>query len=618
VEPVTSLPTFDEPTAPSTRIGARRILGLIWRAIRLTWIAAPRELLANIALQIATAAATVGALFLGRNVLAEVVVGTGRQSVGDLAPEIVGLALFLLATAAATSTVFERQRIMAALVERHVLGRVLDVVARVPLAEFEDPSFHDRLRRAMFNASERSYQVTIAILGFLSAFAMLVPLALVLARIQPLVLPAVVLAYLPLHLATTRNGRAAYDLFYWLTTTDREREYLGRVLATAEAAKEVRLFSSDTWLRSRYDELYEERIHQLRKLTRTRVVRSLVANAWSTAITIAGIALLVDWARTGRLSAADTGIAAVIVQQIGTRMRSLGSSVGTLHESGLFLDDVISFVQPLPEPAEPGASAAVPERFEELRVEHLSFTYPGTDRRVLDDVSLEIGRSEVVALVGANGSGKTTLAKVLLGLYEPTGGRVLWDDLDTAAFDVAELRRRMAAAFQDFVTYELSGQLNIGLGDPPKLDDLDAIRLAAQAAGAHDRLVRLPDGYATRLSRAYDDGADLSVGEWQRVALARAFLRDAPLLVLDEPTASLDPHAESELFAAMRQLQQGRAVLLISHRFPSVRSADRIYVLDRGSVIESGTHASLMAQGGRYAEMFTLQADAYLRGDEVP
>jgi ATP-binding cassette subfamily B protein len=317
------------------------------------------------------------------------------------------------------------------------------------------------------------------------------------------------------------------------------------------------------------------------------------------------------------LEPAEAGIAAVAIQQIGSRMRTLGSSAGSLHESSLFLGDVVTFVQrPSATDVDDEAQRVpAPRGFDRLHVDHLHFTYPGTSAPVLLDVSLEIGRGEVVAIVGSNGSGKTTLAKILCGLYEPTDGRVLWDDVDVAAFEPASVRRRMAAAFQDFVHYDLSGRVNIGLGDVDRMDDVDAIREAAEAAGAHQALVGLPEGYETRLSRAFRDGADLSVGQWQRVALARAFLRDSPFLVLDEPTASLDPHAERELFEAMRGLQEGRAVLLISHRFSSVRTADRIYVLERGEVIESGTHSALMGAGGRYADMFNLQAAAYLVED---
>jgi ATP-binding cassette subfamily B protein len=592
---------------------------LIWRGLRLAWMAAARELSLVLVLQLVSAAGLLVQLLLGRSILNAIVNHRTSGGLAHLTPTLIGLAVVTAAVAVSATVLNERQRVLAALVDRHVQDRILDVVAEVPLPDFENPDFHDRLRRATTNASERSWQVSIAIVSFFSAAAALVPLAVVLVRIEPLVLPAVVIAYAPLHIATTRNGRAAYDFNFWMTTTDRERAYLGEVLLGPSAAKELRLFGSTGWLRSRYDSLYDRRIAELRRLTRRRTQRSLVATAWSTIVTMAGVVVLVHWALDGRLTPAAAGIAAVAVQQIGTRMRGLGSSAGSLHECGLFLDDVITFLSVPPESDRHGVSvAAVPERVSCLRVEHVSFTYPGMGQPVLHDVSIEIGSDEIVALVGANGSGKTTLAKLLCGLYTPTAGRVLWDDTDVADCEPAAIRRRVAAAFQDFVRYELSGAHNVGLGDVTKIDDPDAIRQAAASAGADELLSGLPHGYATRLSRAYADGVDLSIGEWQRVAVARAFLRDAPFLVLDEPTAALDPHAERELFDAMRALHCRRAVLLISHRFSSVRAADRIYVLDHGRVIESGTHDALMARGSRYAEMFTLQAGAFLDVGSAP
>lgn len=609
--------TSASPSRSGAADSLRGLPGLISRGARLAWVAAPREVALCAVLQVLAGVGITAQLLLGRTVIQAVVEDRSGAGLGDVTPTIAALAIVTAIVAASASTLIERQRVLAALVERHVQDRILDVVSEIPLASFESGAFHDRLRRATVNASERSWQVSMAIVALFSALATLVPLAVVLVRIEPLVLPAVVVAYLPLHLATTRNGRAYYDFSYWMTTPDRERAYLGGILMSPGAAKEVRLFAAAPWIRERYDRLYDRRIDELRALGRRRLRRSLLANAWSTVITIGGIALLVHWALSGRLSAADAGIAAIAVQQVGTRMRALGTTAGSLHECSLFLDDVVTF---LALPTGDGADAdsppapylPVPSAFSTLTVDGLSFTYPGTEREVLHDITLTIGGDEVVALVGANGSGKTTLAKVLCGLYPPTGGRVLWDDTDLSRCDPAAVRRGVAAAFQDFVRYELSARHNIGLGDSTRMEDLEAVRRVAGSVGADAPIARLPHGYETRLSRAYEDGADLSVGEWQRVALARSFFRESPFLVLDEPTASLDPHSERELFETMRELQRGRALLLISHRFSSVRSADRIYVLDAGSVVESGTHTELMALGGRYAEMFSVQAAAYV------
>jgi len=249
--------------------------------------------------------------------------------------------------------------------------------------------------------------------------------------------------------------------------------------------------------------------------------------------------------------------------------------------------------------------------FGPIEAEEVTFSYPGSDRVALRSVSLRIEPGEVVALVGGNGSGKTTLAKLLAGLYLPSEGRVCWDGRDTREVDRSELLSHTAVVFQDFIRYALSAGDNIALGRHELAFDTAGIVRAAEQAGADRDISGLPEGYATLLGPAFIDGTDLSTGQWQRVALARTFFRDAPLVILDEPTAALDAKAEHELFARIGELFADRSVLLISHRFSTVRSADRIYVLSEGYVVESGTHEELLALGGTYAELFTLQASPY-------
>ena len=470
---------------------ATGLLGLprvVARASRLVWDASPREVTIVLALQIACGLGLVAQLLLGRSLIVSVIDRQAGSTLWDVAPTLAVLAAVTIFAASATTFMLERQRVVTALVERHTLDRVLDVVAAVPLSEFESGGFHDRLLRAVTNASARAWQVAVAIMGLLSAAAMVIPLAIVLVGIEPLLLPAILIAYVPLHLATARNSESFYDFSYAQTTPDRERRYLGSLLMGPAAVKEVRLFDSAPWIRARYDGLYNRRIQELAKLVNLRTRRSLAANAWSTVITVAGIGLLVHWALSGRISTADAGIAAIAIQLAGSRIRTAGASIGSLQECSLFLHDVIGFID-LPTEAETVAAdaPAAPDGFQTLTVDGLSFTYPGTDVEVLKDVSLTIDKDEVVALVGPNGSGKTTLGKVLLGLYPPTSGRVLWDDTDVTAVDPASLRRNVAAAFQDFVRYELSGRHNIGLGDVDRMDD-DAIEAAARAVGAHSPL----------------------------------------------------------------------------------------------------------------------------------
>jgi ATP-binding cassette subfamily B protein len=286
-------------------------------------------------------------------------------------------------------------------------------------------------------------------------------------------------------------------------------------------------------------------------------------------------------------------------------------SATELYETSLYLEDYEAFVGMREALASKQSGLPAPVGFECLRVEHVSFSYPESERLALDDVSLEMHRGEIIALVGENGSGKTTLAKLLCGLYRPVSGRVLWDGEDVAAFDAASLRRSIAVLFQDFCHYFLTLRENIGVGRHELAADLLAVRGAAQQAGADSFVAGMRDGYETLLGEEFEGGHNLSIGQWQRVALARAFLRDASFVILDEPTASLDARAEHDLFESIRELFRGRTVLLISHRFSSVRSADRIYVLRQGRLEESGTHAELMRANGVYAELFNLQAQAY-------
>jgi ATP-binding cassette subfamily B protein len=275
----------------------------------------------------------------------------------------------------------------------------------------------------------------------------------------------------------------------------------------------------------------------------------------------------------------------------------------------VFVRDYAAFLELSPEASN---GRAAPRSFTRLLAEDVAFTYPDSNRRAVDGVSLEIRAGEVVALVGENGSGKTTLAKIVAGLYQPQSGRVLWDDVDVSEVDRDELRASIAVIFQDFERYLLPARENVGMGRHERIDEFDEVAAAATRADADEFLSRLPEGYETMLGREFSGGYDLSIGQWQRVALARAFFRDAPFVILDEPTAALDARAESRLFERLRELLEGRSVLLISHRFSSVRSADRIYVLEHGKVVEQGSHDELMARGGRYAELFTLQARAYL------
>jgi ATP-binding cassette subfamily B protein len=396
-----------------------------------------------------------------------------------------------------------------------------------------------------------------------------------------------------------------------MTTVARARNYLYGLLTQKDPAKEVRAFGLGDYLNARHSVLYDLHLTELRRTMRKRFRIAVASTVGLAAVLGAGMAGLLGLALSGRLGLAETATAAGALLILGERIMSTVGSVGDMYEAGLFVEDFTTFLATAPRTHGATGTRSAPTRFERITVDDVTFTYPAGNGPALRNVSLEIEAGQVVALVGENGSGKTTLAKLLSRLYLPDSGRIRWDGADTADLDAYQLRRRIAVIFQDFARYDLTARENIGLGAVERIDDTDAVTAAARHAGAHHYLTTLPQGYETILSPEYDGGRDLSVGQWQRVALARAFIRDAPLIILDEPTASLDPRAEHDLFSRIRQLYAGRTVLLISHRYNTVRDADRIYVMADGRISEHGTHDQLIASAGVYAELFTLQAAAY-------
>jgi ATP-binding cassette subfamily B protein len=605
--------TWIEVMEPEGSEGTWRDLPrLVAESVRLVWSAGRSVFLLTSALQLVTAFGVAAQLFVGKAVLDAVLAAGGGGAFAGVLPELAALVAITVALDFARAVEGEQSRVLSNLVARRAIERVLDVATRVDLLAFESPDFYDRLQRARAQGQFRSLQTVLGLLGIVGASVTAVGIVAALAALQPLLLPLVLLGYVPLWIVSARNSRDYYRVMFGMTPNERQRGYLFDILTGRSAAKEVRAFELAHFLRRRYDRLYDEWMDEVRSLARRRTARSLLGAVTSSAVIAASVAALAYLYVSGRMSLAATGVAVFGLYQLGDRLRGLQFSAVSLYEATLFIRDYSSFLLMQPEAKAVSSGAPVPAGFRRLTVEDVSFTYPDSRRPALEGVSLEINAGEVVALVGENGSGKTTLAKLVAGLYRPQQGRVCWDGADVADFDPEELRRSITVIFQDFERYLLPARENVGLGRHDWIDDLAAITAAARRAGAHGFLSRLPEGYETMLGREFSGGYDLSIGQWQRVALARAFFRDAPFVILDEPTAALDARAESRLFERLRELLEGRSVVLISHRFSSVRSADRIYVLSGGRVIEHGSHDELMELDGLYAELFTLQARAYL------
>lgn len=624
-------PTIFEINAMGGARSARDIPRLVAAGLAITWRAGRRELTVIALLELLSGIGVAAEVVVGRRLLESVL--TAQQTTAGLAavwPSAAVLGVITAALGAAGAVLRERERLLTELTSRYAQDRILDVTCAADLAAFDQPEFHDRAARAQMGVL-RVPQLVFGLQGLGRSLAGAIGAAVALFAVAPELVPVALLALVPVMLASGRRGRAFYVFGVVMTPRDRERSYLANLLTGRDAAKEVRAFGLADFLRARHDRLYDERIAEMRRVSSGQL-RTVAAADLASSATIALAVIGTVWlAVSGHLALSSAGAGAAALVMLGQRLASAGQSAGMLQESAMFLDDFLAFAGPAatmppkaagPAPGEeagtapgedaaPAAPAVRQARFGPITAEGLSFRYPGSERVALREVSLRIEPGEVVALVGANGSGKTTLAKLLAGLYLPGEGRVCWDGQDTRDVGNRELLSQSAVIFQDFIRYALSAGDNIALGRHERHDDTASIVRAAERSGADADIGTLPEGYETLLGPAFINGTDLSQGQWQRLALARTFFRDAPLVILDEPTASLDAKAEHELFARIRELLAGRSVLLISHRFSTVRSADRIYVLSGGRVAESGTHEELMVAGGLYAELFSLQALPY-------
>jgi ATP-binding cassette subfamily B protein len=593
-------------------LGRRRPVLLARESLALVAGAAPLAFAVTSVLQLSAAAASAVALFLGSDAL-EAVLAADRAG-GDLggllravAPIVVLVAFRRVAEAVATT----KSMFLADQVGRTANDRILDVTTAVDVEAFEDPAFLDGLERALAGAG-RPMEVVGGLLNLCGNGLGLVGLVWVVSTLQPFLLPVLAAGTIPLWMASARNSADTFRTDLELVQSRRLRTYLRSVLASRDNADEVRSFGLGGVIRQRYDQEYDRWMDARRRLQRRHLGRTLRAMTVGSVLTVGFGGVLVALLLDARLSLSSAVVAGFGARQLRRRIEGLAAGVGGLYEASLFLDGMQAFVDLKPKIDAARPTAVVTGPFRRLVVDDVSFTYPGMERAALCDVSMEIEAGEVVALVGENGCGKTTLAKLLCQLYRPQSGRILWDGLDTSTVDPRSIRSSIGVVFQDFVRYQLDGWTNIALGRPGDGEDREAAMAAAIAAGADGLLSDLSHGFDTVLSRAFTDGEGLSTGQWQRIALARAFYRNAGFLVLDEPTSALDARAEQDLFDVVRRLFSGRSVLLISHRLSSVRAADRIYVLDHGSIVEEGHHDRLMAVGGLYAELFALQATTYV------
>lgn len=494
---------------------------------------------------------------------------------------------------------------------RHISIRVMKHAAELDLMAFEDPVFYDRLERARVQATDR--------LGMIQSIGRLVQQVITAASLSvsilvfsPWLLLLLIAGILPAFLGESHFAFLGYAKNFRQTPVRRELDYLRVLGGSREAAKELKLFGLKDFLIGRFtslsDQIYRENVDLAR--------RRLIAGSFLSMIGTAGYYsayVYVIWRTvTGSLSIGTLTFLTGAIVQASANIQQIFSSLSSIADQALFLTDLLAFFEMQPTiRSKPHALPAPRPIVRGFEFRNVSFRYPGTSRLVLNSLDFHLRAGERVALIGKNGEGKTTVVKLMTRLYDPLEGQVLLDGVDLREYNLEDLYREIGVIFQDFMRYEMTARENIAVGRIDEINNLPLLKTAADKSMADEVIERLPRDYEQMLGRRFESGVDLSGGEWQKIALARAYLRDAQILILDEPTAALDARSEFEVFQRFAELTAGKSALFISHRFSTVRMADRIVVLENGRIAEDGNHKTLLNLGGRYAEMFEMQAASY-------
>ncbi len=595
----------------SERLQALRNLPSFFHLI---WECSPVLSAMNAGLRSLRALLPLGMLYLGKLIIDEVVFLT---SASEPDFERVGILVLIELGLAASTDLIGRgiavaDSLLGDLVSHDISLRLMDHATKLDIAHFEDAEFYDKLERARRQASNRILLMSQS-LNQIQDLMTVVTLSLALIAFNPWLLMLLAVALIPAFLGETHFTGQSYSLMYGWTEERRELDYLRYAGASDETAKEVKIFGLADFLKDRYRKLAWDYYSANRSLTLRRA-------AWGGGLSLLGsigyytaFAVIIFQTVHGQLSLGDLTFLSGSFLRMRTLMESVLNRFSSIAESALHLRDLFDFFSLQPDIRSKSGALPFPKPVREGFVfENVSFHYPNSDQSVLRNVSFRLGPQEKLALVGENGAGKTTLVKLLTRLHDPCEGRILLDGRDLRDYDLKELRHAVGVIFQDFVRYHLTASENIAVGRIEAMDDHERIALSARRSLADRFIERLPEGYEQRIGRWFRKGTNLSGGEWQKIALARAYMRDAELLILDEPTAALDARAEHQIFNRFVELTEGKCAVLISHRFSTVRMADRILVLHEGTLLEDGPHEELLKQGGQYAELFSLQASGYL------
>ncbi|MEC9464671.1 MAG: ABC transporter ATP-binding protein [Myxococcota bacterium] len=503
------------------------------------------------------------------------------------------------------------QSLLRAMLGHRVNVIILEKAIELDLAQFEDAEFYDSMNRARRGASSRPLGLINKTFGLIQNGISILTYGALLLQFSAWAVFILFLAALPAFFAETRFSGEAFRLFRWRAPESRQQSYLEWLMAREDFAKEVKLFGLGKLFLERYRAIFNTVFREDRALTMKRGLWGFLLGLLSIAAFYGAYGWIAYATVASQITLGEMTMYLLLFKQGQSSMTSGLSAINGMYEDNLYLSNLYEFLDYEP-PAQTGTATHGLIEGDGIRFEHVSFSYPGSKNYALKDISFHLKSGDKLALVGENGSGKTTLIKLLTRLYNPTEGRILFDGLELAAWDQRSLHAKIGVIFQDFVRYQLTVGENIGVGDITKIHDEDAWRDASDKGMALPFIEAMPEKFETQLGRWFKDGRELSLGQWQKVALSRAFIQgSAQLLVLDEPTASMDAEAEARVFERFQKLAQNQMVILISHRFSTVRMADQILVLDDGQIEERGNHESLIASGGRYAHLFALQAAGY-------
>ena len=537
---------------------------------------------------------------------------TTHQPIGARLWWLVGLEFGLAVSTSILGRVIDYlDAVLAGKYTYHVSVRVMEHAASLDLLAYEDPAFYDRLERARVQATDRLYMIQ-AIGRLIQQVITTITLSISIMVFSPWLLLMLIVGVIPAFVGETHFAFLGYAKNFRQTPIRRQLDYLRILGGSKEAAKELKLFGLRDFLTSRFKglstQVYEEDV----ALARRKVIAGAVLSAIGTAGYYTAYVFAVWRTVTGVFSFGTLTLLANAIREASSNLQQTFSTLSTIADQALFLTDLIAFFEMRPTiQSKPNALPTPRPIRRGFEFRNVSFRYPGSSRLVLNNLNFHLHPGERVALIGENGEGKTTIVKLLTRLYDPVEGQVLLDGVDLREYNLEDLYREIGVIFQDYMRYEMTARENIAVGRIEQVDNLELLQQSAQKSMADEVVGKLASGYEQMLGRRFDGGVDLSGGEWQKVALARAYLRDAQVLILDEPTSALDARSEYEVFQRFAELTTGKMALFISHRFSTVRMADRIVVLENGRIAEEGNHDVLTHLGGRYAEMFELQAASY-------